>query len=246
MATYLPILFIYKLFQFNNESLGHAFSSESPSPRSQTTAKTDVFRVDSTRSQSGSRTKSTAKDQDTILVVIRKCAVLTVFSMISTWTVFVCIVVGVRHGFSTHLLHTWNFAIILDSNTNFLGVALSNDFCDVYYRRLCGCVDACFWTVCCCAFGRSDLETQTADFIEAAGAVTPATPPYACQEQPELSLSMETVTCDCPPRGASPPLTLGKSSDGVSSTEHEMETPAHNHDHDVTTLCFDSSDSVQL
>ena len=118
LAIYLPILFMYKLYQVNEK---HG-------------------------------------DQN-ILKVIRKCAILTVFSLISTVIIFVCAILESVNVFEDSYAFNafWGYMVILDVNTNFLCIMFANKFFNKYYIQICGCLDLCiasYW------FEHHEIEEQ--------------------------------------------------------------------------------------
>ena len=139
LAIYLPSLFIYKLYQINNNMMkANMTNDESNSAPSRTR----------TRSVSRSKPQSQRGNNDTnaISTVIRKCIILTMTSSISTMTNFVCLIIatfvyGNVPGFN--LLVIWGYTLILDLNSNFICVMLSNSFCDDYYLKMCGYIERC-------------------------------------------------------------------------------------------------------
>lgn len=137
LAIYLPVLFIYKLYQINSNVISEISVTKSDREPSMTA--------------SASRPKRTAdiNGDNAILTVIRKCTILTVISLISSWCIFICVLIAIISGSTSYgLLVFWGTAIILDSHANFICVMLSNSFCDEYYVKICGCIDKCVGQCC--------------------------------------------------------------------------------------------------
>lgn len=93
--------------------------------------------------------KTNSSTEDTfILTVIRKCTILTIFSLISTWSVFIIIIMAVLIGYKYEIMIIWGYALILDTNSNVVGVILSNKFSEKYYVKICGWIDNCVGRSC--------------------------------------------------------------------------------------------------
>ena len=94
-----------------------------------------------------------------MLAVIRKCTILTIFSMLTTFTVFIVGMTQIINGEATFELNVlWGYVIILDVNSNFICVILSNSFCDNSYLNLCGCIDNCVRKCCINDGGEASRE----------------------------------------------------------------------------------------
>eukprot|EP01084_Bolivina_argentea_P058722 107211_1 len=132
MAIYLPILFIYKLVQINKRTIkNNTEFSGSSSPTSCSSS------VKSTSNHSKRNVSRMDKKKDAFSSIIRKCVILTIISLISTWTVFVCVVMSFSGISGTGLWIIWTIALIGDIYTNFCCVMLTNSFCGKYYGYLC-------------------------------------------------------------------------------------------------------------
>ena len=149
LAIYLPSLFIYKLFQINKQVM----ENNSIQPRVSMVPNTKSDTQSHSPSVSITKRLKTRKTTDinrdnSILTVIRKCTILTFVSLISTWTIFICLMVAFNHCCSDFLLILWGYALIIDRWSNFGCVMLSNNFFDSYYMKICGWIDNCVGECC--------------------------------------------------------------------------------------------------
>ena len=126
LAMYLPSLFVYKLHQINKKVKITTNASKSK-------------RSDGSESNEGG-----------ILAVMRKCTILTMFSLITTWCCLIGGILEIIFGSKFNILVFWHYSIILDVCSNFIGLMLSNSFCDDYYRKICGCIERCLFDGNCC------------------------------------------------------------------------------------------------
>ena len=178
LAIYLPSLFIYKLFQINKQVMENNSLRSRPSVIQTSTSPTDSPSGSPKVNANGSRFKrkrTTEMNRDnSILMVIRKCTILTFVSLISTWTIFVCLITASQSCCSDLLLAIWGYAMVIDRCMNFICVMLSNNFCDEYYVKLCGWIDKCVGK--CCFKEREVVvgggkEKELSSYIESAPTV---------------------------------------------------------------------------
>eukprot|EP01084_Bolivina_argentea_P058723 107212_1 len=115
LSIYLPILFINKLITVSK----HVNSADLTVTKKENQKKSSIF-----------------------ITVITKCTILTMVSVLSTWSVFFSVILmfifGVK-GFAVGAV--WVTAYVMDINTHFLCIMLTNSFCDKYYGYLCGKLD---------------------------------------------------------------------------------------------------------
>lgn len=152
LAMYLPSLFIYKLYQINKK-------------------------VNMVKNRNNNESESSERG---ILAVMKKCTILTIFSLITTWSVVIGGVMEIIVGSKFNVLVFWGYAIILDVNSNFVSVILSNSFCNDYYLKLCGPIERCIFDQLCCK--------NNNDIGERVGSVSPQSSPAM-----ELSAYMEST-----------------------------------------------------
>eukprot|EP01084_Bolivina_argentea_P273438 465779_1 len=132
LGTYLPVLLITKLILVNNTM--------------QMMQQMEI----SIPSTSSTHNISTITNKDTqLLRVVRKCAILSSISLISLFSVFMCVIIATVSGSSNVLLITWGGSIIIDMDTTFLCVMLSNRLYNTQYMIICGWLDNCFRRNCC-------------------------------------------------------------------------------------------------
>ena len=137
LAIYLPSLFMYKLYQINKKVMK---SQAETSRTNSMTNKSSVGRV--------TRRTTDINGDNAILTVIRKCTILTIFSLLSTWSIFICVMIAIFGKINTGILIFWGYALTLDAVANFMCVMLSNSFCDDYYVKWCGWIDSCVGKCC--------------------------------------------------------------------------------------------------
>ena len=166
LVIYLPSLFIYKLYQVNKivmENMIPTTGNKSPDPSSETRSKS--------KSKTENECASTQSDRDnSMIMVIRKCTILTTISLLSTLTVFVFVMIFAFSGGNIIINAIWAFMVVVDSNMNFICVMLSNNFLDEFYLKLCGCIDNCVGK--CCFESKENMvmnkqETALSSYMEA-------------------------------------------------------------------------------
>ena len=165
LAVYLPSLFVYKLSQINKK-------------------------VKAVNKHNSSQERGNAADRG-ILAVIRKVAILTVFSMVSAWSAFLGGMLEIIVGGKFNVLVFWGYAIIMDMNINFICVMLSNSFCEGYYMKICAFVgiEDCV-KKCCFDDGGDDTKKRSR-----IGSVSPESKSsYTSNPEKELSSYMDTAT----------------------------------------------------
>ena len=174
LSIYLPSLFIYKLSQVNDKAM-KSNNEESKTATSKS------------KSSSSSTTKSSeAMANKTILTVIRKCIILTISNLISTGSIFICVLLATFvYGDNFNLLIVWAYTLILDLHSNFICVMLSNSFYDKHYKKLCHGIERCAFDGLLC------LGNRNAPIVSRVGSVSP-------QNGPEMELSsyMESTQTD--------------------------------------------------
>ena len=127
------------------------------------------------RSQSKSTTRSKSgspgtgnnvqqKQQNTFLILIRKCTILTILSLISSCVVFVGGIMNMLDLDDFNWKVIWGYSIILDVNSNLLCIMLSNTFGHEYYIKALGCIDKCVEDNCCTTQTR--LESELSGYME--------------------------------------------------------------------------------
>eukprot|EP01084_Bolivina_argentea_P039017 72113_1 len=134
LVNYLSFLFIYKLAHVskitqpsipsNHSSSGPTLSSSNSSEHSVNSQKSAKFNI-----------------------VITKCTVLTICSLVSTWILFCCSIfmsINLKNDNEYSLFSVWYFSLGMDINTNFLCAMLSNKFAEKYYYKILGPIDRCF------------------------------------------------------------------------------------------------------
>eukprot|EP01084_Bolivina_argentea_P264191 447430_1 len=150
-SIYLPILFIRKLIQVNTAAMKNQMELSSPSASGESKSKSK------NKSESS---KNEKRKQNLFLTVITKCAILTIVSIISTWIVFVCSILYNVFQIQNNsiLMSIWSIALVMDINTNFICIMLSNTYCKTQYTYICGRLDK----VCrsCCLSGNAQVDNK--------------------------------------------------------------------------------------
>ena len=153
-AIYLPSLFIYKLHQINQKTMDTNVTPRSARSRS------------TSKSQSGGTENTSQQKQNTFLILIRKCTILTILSLISSCVVYICGVMrSLLDSDDFNVSVIWGYSIILDVNTNLLCIMLSNTFGHEYYMKILGCVDRCIENNCCKS-GQRGVVSELSSYIE--------------------------------------------------------------------------------
>lgn len=138
-AIFFPSLFISKLNQINKKT------EKSMSPRSPTVSVTKSSKGDKSMGDND----KIQQQENSFLILIRKCTILTILSLISSWVVYICGFMEILYPRNFELGVVWGYAVIMDVNSNLLCIMLSNTFSHECYMKVFGCIDKCVAKNCC-------------------------------------------------------------------------------------------------